>query len=411
MKFNNGIFSTFPEPGEILSWHKTQQKKSIPDINAHIHTPYSFSGFSDIEQAFLMAKKEGVSVLGINDFYTSDGYDEFAEQAQKHKIFPLFNIEFMALQTDLQKAGIRVNDPNNPGRTYICGKGLRQPVKMSDASLTKLLNLQKESNKQTFLMIEKLNSFFAERKINIQLDAVEVQKKLAKNLLRERHIAQAVRLAVFKKEITDLRRAQLFNSIFQGKKINAAIDDIAGLENEIRTKLLKAGSVAYVTEQPKAFLSIDEVKTIIIDAGGIPCYPLLLDFNNGSLTEFEANKEKLLQELIKNEIYCIEIISTRNSFELIKEYVTFFNKNNFIITFGSEHNSPKLTPLKLNSADRNELDNKLKTINYEGAAIIAAHQYLIAKGKDGYLNEGKAKLEEKEYFVELGKAVIERFLS
>jgi hypothetical protein len=57
-----------------------------------------------------------------------------------------------------------------------------------------------------------------------------------------------------------------------------------------------------------------------------------------------------------------------------------------------------------------DLDDELKQINYEGTAIIAAHQYLIANGKEGYLSGKKAKTEEKEYFIELGKAVITELL-
>ncbi|MBN2637300.1 MAG: hypothetical protein JXR61_13590, partial [Prolixibacteraceae bacterium] len=144
---------------------------------------------------------------------------------------------------------------------------------------------------------------------------------------------------------------------------------------------------------------------------GIPCYPLLLDFDNGKFTEFESEKEKLLQELVKNDIHCIEIITGRNSFEIIKEYAEFFNKNNFIITFGSEHNSPKMNPLKLSCADRRELDEQLKMINYEGAAVIAAHQYLTAKGENGFIENGKARTNEINYFATLGKAVIGKFLT
>jgi hypothetical protein len=36
----------------------------------------------------------------------------------KYKIFPLFNIEFMALQKDLQEQNIRVNDPANPSHLF-----------------------------------------------------------------------------------------------------------------------------------------------------------------------------------------------------------------------------------------------------------------------------------------------------
>ena len=91
MTINKSIFASFPEAQELLDWHKKQSQQKTPDINGHIHTPHSFSAFSSIEQAFELAKKEGVSVLGINDFYTTDGYNEFAELAVKNKVFPFFS--------------------------------------------------------------------------------------------------------------------------------------------------------------------------------------------------------------------------------------------------------------------------------------------------------------------------------
>ena len=77
---------------------------------------------------------------------------------------------------------------------------------MSEASFKKVKDLQEESNRQTFEMVEKLNAFFTEKGIDIQFDAKEVQERLAKNLFRERHIAQAIRIAVFEKEETDTGR-------------------------------------------------------------------------------------------------------------------------------------------------------------------------------------------------------------
>ena len=410
MAKEKSIFTTLPGAEELLEEFRDQFDNIVPEINGHIHTPHSFSAFSEIEQAFHLAKKEGVSILGINDFYTTDGYDEFAALAEKHTIFPLFNIEFMALQNDLQEAGVRVNDPNNPGRTYFSGKGLRQPAKMSEASFKKIKDLQEESNRQTYEMVKKLNAFLVENNIDIQFDPTELQNRLAKNLFRERHIAQAIRIAAFEKEETDLGRATLLNKIFLGKEIKSAIDDVAGLENEIRGNLLKAGGAAFVAEDPKAFLSLDEVIEIIIDAGGIPCYPVLLDFGNGNFTDYEADKEKLLQELIKNDVYSIELIPGRNDYKILKDFVTFFHKNGFVITFGSEHNTPQLDPMKITCKGKVELDDELKNINYDGAAVVAAHQYLIANGKEGYLNGKEAKTEQKEHFIELGKAIITHFL-
>ena len=101
------------------------------EANGHIHTPYSFSAFTDLESLFSMAKSENISLLGINDFYVTDGYSSFYDGCLKNRIFPLFNIEFIGLMKDEQKKGIRINDPNNPGRIYFCGKGLDYPFHLS----------------------------------------------------------------------------------------------------------------------------------------------------------------------------------------------------------------------------------------------------------------------------------------
>ena len=95
----------------------------------------------------------------------------------------------------------------------------------------------------------------------------------------------------------------------------------------------------------------------------------------------------------------------------LKEFVSFFHENGFVITFGTDHNTPKMDPLKVTAGGGTELDDELKHINYEGTAVIAAHQYLVAKNEEGYLSEGIAKREKKEEFIELGKAVIQRFLT
>ena len=404
------IFKSFPQASELKEWYKNIPQKGIPNINGHIHTPHSFSAFTNIEQAFELSGNEGVSVLGINDFYTTDGYDEFAELAKKYKIFPLFNIEFMALQNDLQEAGVRVNDPNNPGRTYFSGKGLRQPAGMGEASLRKVKDLQEESNRQTYQMVDKLNHFFAKIGIDIQFDSKELQGRLAKNLFRERHIAQAIRIAVFEKVKSDLERKELFTKIFSGKEPKSKMDNVSGLENEIRGNLLKAGGAAFVPEDPKAFLSLDEVMEIIVDAGGIPCYPVLLDFGNGNFTDYEADKVALLETLKSKNVFSIELIPGRNDFHILKDFVHFFNENGFVITFGTEHNTPQLDPMKISCGGGIDLDDELKQINYEGTAVIAAHQYLIANGKEGYLKNGIAKIKEKTDFIELGKAVISKFI-
>lgn len=64
------------------------------------------------------------------------------------------------------------------------------------------------------------------------------------------------------------------------------------MENEIRSKLLKAGGAAFVPEDPKAFLPMETVCQIIKAAGGIPTYPFLADDAKGNFTDFEGDLQK-----------------------------------------------------------------------------------------------------------------------
>ena len=170
---------------------------NIIDVNAHLHTPYSFSAFDSIGQAVDMAAREGVKVVGINDFYSMDGYGEWKEECAVRNLFPLFNIEFISLNQEDQAAGLRVNDPNNPGRTYLSGKGLNCPPTLSGEPARQLAAVKAESNAQVERMCAKLNDWLKAEGKDIQLDINEIKKTLTKGQLRERHLAKALRLALY----------------------------------------------------------------------------------------------------------------------------------------------------------------------------------------------------------------------
>jgi hypothetical protein len=69
-----------------------------------------------------------------------------------------------------------------------------------------------------------------------------------------------------------------------------------------------------------------------------------------------------------------------------------------------------MIPMKLQTRN-GPLDLELRTTIYYGACIIAAHQYLIARGMDGYLTrEGFPRIEKQGDFITLGNAVIRTFI-
>jgi hypothetical protein len=407
---SESIFHKYPDAQKLFEG--TSNLDMVPlQVNGHFHTPYSFSAFSEIRQVFDMAQAEGVKVLGINDFYTTDGYSEFNKLAKEYRVFPLFNIEFMALQKDLQAEGVRVNDPNNPGRTYFSGKGLKFPVQLNAAMMDKLLTIQDESNRQTGEMIEKLNAWLKELGEVFSFDFETMKARYAKNLLRERHIAKALREKVVEEFFSEGEQKDFFGKLFDGKTPKSDMPDFAGLENEIRGNLLKSGGKAFVPEDDKAFLSLEQVIELIIHAGGIPCYPVLLDNPKGEFTDFEGDYQKLYERLLAKNVYSLELIPGRNNSDILETFVNFFNEKGFVVTFGTEHNTPQLDPVTVYGGDGKELSDNLKKIGYEGACVVAAHQYLLAKDEEGFLDaKGKAKLDQRDDFVALGNAVIKNFV-
>ena len=332
------------------------------DVNAHIHTPYSFSAFASVGEALDHAAEEGVKVVGINDFYSTDGYGEWKEDCAARGLYPLFGIEFISLNAEDQAAGLRVNDPNNPGRTYISGKGLAYPVILKGEPLRKLEAVRAESNRQVEQMCAKLNEWLKAEGKSIRLDFNDIREKLTKGSIRERHLAKALRLA-----------------------LEPDAENPAKLENELRSKLLKAGGPAFVPERPEAFLPMKTVQEIMEAAGGIPTYPFLADDAKGHFTDFEGDLMKAADTLKKRGFRSVEFITTRNTTAVLEQYAGYLEDEGFIVSFGSEHNTPAMEPVKLYTRDAAELSEKLKAINWRGACAIAAHQAgldSIAAGED-----------------------------
>jgi hypothetical protein len=382
------------------------------EANCHIHTPYSFSAFSDMGTIFAMAGSEKISVLGINDFYVTDGYDAFQKGCLENNIFPLFNIEFIGLLKEEQKKGIRINDPNNPGRIYFSGKGLDIPFHNGWMQKRELKSVVKESQVQIKAMISRLNELIRPINPTLSLSYEIIKLKYAHDLVRERHIAKALRIESVEYFSTPEDQLNFLEKLYGGKKSKTGTGNSAALENEIRANLLKSGGTAFVEEDKKSFMELKKIIKIIINAGGIPCYPVLLDDPTGKFTEFESDPEKLHDTLVRLGIECIELIPGRNDLNILKDFVDFFHRKGFIITFGTEHNTPEMIPLTVTTRGSVPLDKTLKKIAWEGVCVIAAHQYLRADGRQGYvLPDGSHSVKQMRELIKLGQLVIEYFLN
>jgi len=405
-------FAGIPGKEAIIERYRRNLHTVALNVNSHVHTPYSFSAFDNMEELFVKARQEGINVLGINDFNGADGFDEFLRMAIQYSIFPLFNIELIGLLEKEQKQNIRINDPNNPGRTYFCGKGLRYPFSVSRGNEIRLRQVRDASQQQAMHMTEILQSWLQQIGAPFGLSYPEIKTTLAKDMVRERHIAKMLRIKMNETIFGDAEKRRFLHTLYSGRDAEADLQDPASLEEELRTYLLKSGGIAFVAESPDAFLPVHEIIGIVRDAGGIPCYPVLLDDKKGNFTGFEGDFPSLQKRLQELGVGMVELIPARNDFQSLKRFVKTFDEAGFIITFGTEHNTPVMTPLTLSCRGNAALDNELQQIAVQGCCLVAAHQYLVSRGERGLADpEYFTKGRNKSDFVELGHAVIEQFIN
>lgn len=408
---SSSVFKGFPDPHELLKRAARHSLRKPINSNLHIHTPYSFSAFTDIGEAVRLAREQDVRVLGISDFNTTEGYPKFTEECQKARIFPVYCMEIMALSVEDQTAEKRWNDPSNPGRIYFCGKGLRYPVESSQRAQSTLLRIAQALEEQARQMIGKMNLHLKNTIPGIQLGYEHIRDTLAEGTVRERHIAKALQQTIGKVFPGSAEKLVVLRTLYGSESQVDVTDDVA-LQNELRSNLLKAGKVAFVEEKPEAYLNLDEAKSLILDMGGIPCYPVLADDSKGDLTDFERDPESLCRELLQRGIYCAEFIPARNDISLLRDYVSIFRTRGIILTAGTEHNTPRMDPLVPACRGGVELDETLKRAFWQGSCIVAAHQYLTNIGKTGYVdNLGKRTEEMMERLGSIGEAVIAYYLA
>ena len=370
-------------------------------VNTHIHTPHSFSAFTSTEQAVKLAAKAELAVLGINDFNCFDGFAEFEELCLHHRIHPLFNMEFIALSEEDRSNGIRWNDPKNPGNIYFCGKALAQPTAFGEDSLRVLEDLFRGSQEHIAQVIDKLIAHADGVGSTDSMDYATILRDHAVRTVRERHVALAVyaHLKVGPKD----EALRLLGTDLDLSNSSAA-------QNTIRGVLLKNGKPAYVPEPASAYLPLDTIRGIVLDGGGIPCYPVLAD-DSSELSEMESDPKALAARLQELGVHAVEFIPLRNTIDHLEHYATALWEEGFSVTFGTEHNTPDLIDMLPMARNDVSFGSELATMAFQGACLLAAHQDCVAHGQTGFVKADGSRaigLDEREAFVEHGRGVIEK---
>lgn len=392
-----------------------------PGANSHIHLPPNFSAFESVAQAVDLASEQDVRIVGVTNYYDYSVYGEFVSLAAGRGIFPLFGLEIISLIDELVKAGEKVNDPGNPGRMYLCGKGAGGIAEPSPRATELLDRIRASDTRRMARMTAKVAKIFASAGVETNASDTDVIDMIVARhgcpretvTIQERHIAQFFQQFLSKK-IKEIPAKSCSASLAEilGCESQADINDAVKVQGEIRSCLMKAGKPAFVAE---TFLSFEEAYELILELDGVPCYPVLAD-GTSPICDFEAPVEKLIERLKARGIHMAEFIPIRNSPEILGRYVRAVRAEGIAVVGGTEHNTLDLLSLEPMCVNGQQVPRDVKEIFFGGICVSAAHQFLVLAGECGFVdkqgqpNSDFDSAEERiAALAKLGGAVIQKF--
>ncbi len=362
---------------------------STPSLaaNTHLHLPPNFSAFDDVEDAVAAAAAEGIRAMGGSNFHDLRIYRRFADAAHAAGIVPLYGLELISVVEPLRAAGTLVNDPANPGRMYLCGKGV-DPFREPTPTAVRIDAVIRSANRERAArMTSLLRATFASAGVELSLDDTAIAADVAARagvpvdwvVLQERHLAMAFQRALFEAVAPEDRASRLEAAY---GVTPSAVDDPAAVQDEIRSRLIRAGGPAFVEETA---LSFGDAYRLILEWGGIPAYPTLAD-GASPICPFEASPQDLARHLDELGIHAAELIPTRNAPEMVDAYVRAFRDVGMVVTAGTEHNTPARIPVEPLARGGAPLSEATRAILYEGACVVAGHQAERASGQPGFVD-------------------------
>jgi hypothetical protein len=346
--------------------------------NNHVHTNHSFGVFRSPSEAVWHAAKAGVEVFGINDFFTVSGFPEFAKAAAVAKLPATFNLECIAMDRDAERDMVLMNDPGNPGKIYLCGKGVTRPDdRRAAATLAAIRGYQESRNRG---LIAKLDRHFRELLIAPGPSWESVVEQTPHGNTTERHVAKAViqHLAHLAGRTSALRPEDAFAELFA--KAVGALPKAGDAErqNQIRGNLLKAGKPCYVPEDPAAFPPVAEIRALFLQLGAIPTYPVLGNPETGGERDITA----LCERVAAWGFHALELIPARNTEARVAAVLAEAERRGWPVFDGTEHNTPAMEPLLTQWG----MDERFRARFRDGALVLLGHQSLAKAGKPGYVD-------------------------
>lgn len=376
-------------------------------VNMHCHTFFSFNAYGHSPTSLVwLAKKIGISLLGIVDFDVLDGVDEFLSACEVAGLRGTAGIETRAYIPEF--ASREINSPGEPGICYHMGIGFcsSQPA----ISGTQILSdLKIRADKRNRQQIKQINNELDPITIDFDQDVLPLTPAGSPT---ERHIVQAY-IQAAQQKFSD-------PSTFWAKILNLSKPDATLLiqnpakhQNTVRTRLMKKGGPGYMLPSRDTFPEIDEVNQFIVSSGALPTFAWLDGTSDG-----EQAIEELIGLMMLKGVVAINIIPDRNwnipdpdqrklKVAKLHEFIRLAIENDLIINVGTEMNS--FGQKEVDDFSTPELAD-FQQVFREGAMCVYGHTMMHRQKMMGYQSLWAnhflhSRKEKNQFFASLGRLV------
>jgi sugar phosphate isomerase/epimerase len=365
---------------------KRAKKKSFANkwINLHIHTNESFSYFSSPSEAVWNAFLEDVFYFGINDHYSIDGHAEFRAACRIAGLRDFYSIEAIALDAETREKGRRFNDPNNPGRIYIIGKGVVRDLVKGSREEGIFDGMKDAIRKRNVAIVEKMNAHCREKGIELGLGYEDARGLTPHGNTTERHVVQAFCEKIARLVPDPAQRLSVHSRLLGVKIDESTMNDSAELHTAVRAHLVKSGKPCYVEENERAFTSIQNLVRVFRQYGTVPTYGVM----GNPITEEEEDLEALMEKVTKLGMYGLDLFEFRTRLERAAEIIDAGRSYGLPVYIGTEHNTKTAAPL----TGEIGRDPRLYPYLRQSAEFARGHQLLEQLCDFGYLDrEGRPR--------------------
>jgi len=386
---------------------KAQTTKQQEIINLHCHSFFSYNGYgySPTHLAWL-GRKQGIQFMGVVDFDVLDAVDEFLDACEIAGIRGTAGIETRVFIPEF--SDVEINSPGEPGVAYHMGTGFTTSRVSGDA-LTAMRTLRERAAERNQNMLVRINQFLAPLVIDYTADVLPLTP--AGNAT-ERHIVQVL--------AEKAERTLPDPAAFWAEKLKMDQDEIALLmpdtnrmQDLLRTKLMKRGSIGYVQPTPDSFPTVEELHAVVETCGALPCCAWLDGTSPG-----EQRMEELLHLLVGKGVRAINIVPDRNwnisnpddkkvKLANLYQIVEIAQQLDLPVLVGTEMN--KFGQKMVDDFDAPELQ-PVKSAFIKGAYMIYGHTQLARYWNIGYQSAWadahfKQRKARNDFYEEAGKLI------